>query len=82
MVVEVIAVVISVDVWLLMAEIVVDSIDDVVVGVAAAVDIVVGAVAAVDALPVCVITNVGGIVQSFQIYYQEVLINPARPSAT
>lgn len=84
MVAGVVAVVKSVD---LSVEIVVavadwiESIDAVVAVDAAGTDIV-GAVAADGALPVDVLTNVGGIVQSFQIYCQEVLINPSRPSAT
>lgn len=80
MVAEAIAVVISAD-WSveIVDSIVAVDIVGVDAGTVAAVDVVV-----VDALPVDVITNVvGGIVQSFQIcYYQEVLINPVRPSAT
>lgn len=69
MVAVVIAVVVSVDLSVEIV-VVVDSID--------VADIAVGALAAdADA-----ITNVGGIVQSFRIYCQEVLINPVRPSAT
>lgn len=85
MVAGVVAVVKSVD---LSVEIVVavldwiESIDVAVDVVVAAGTDIVGAVAADGALPVDVLTNVGGIVQSFQIYCQEVLINPSRPSAT
>lgn len=71
-VVAVIAVVISFEIAV---ETVVDSI-----GVAVTDIVDVADAAAADALPVYVITYVGGIVQSFHIY--RVLLGPVRPSAT
>lgn len=76
----------AVAVWAdLLIEMVVFAIDWIAVAVIDIVAGVVGTILHLDdaALPVvAVITNVGGIVQSFPICGHEVPVNPVRPSAT